>query len=120
MLRPFQARGAVGSCDRLSVAEFQCPYGHRLFSAISHNWASRHLDGCEPIFNYIRTTMPRTGLRVTAVRVKRQYRTGGEISKEQMAGLMLQRNKSLPRWHYDLLLRVASAPANPMSAALRN
>ncbi len=99
-------------CDpnnlRVTVAHYPSgaskwnPIEHRLFSAISRNWAGRPLESWETVLNYIRTTTTKTGLRVSAVRVRQQYQTGIKISKQQMAGLNLKRNKTLPQWNYDI------------------
>ena len=78
------------------------PIEHRLFSAISCNWAGRPLDSWETMLNYIRTTTNKSGLRVDAVRVTKQYQTGVKISQEQMDDLKLIFNKVLPKWNYDI------------------
>ena len=78
------------------------PIEHRLFSAISRNWAGRPLDSWETILNYISTTTTRTGLQVRSVRVRQQYQTGVKITKQQMAGLKLVKNKNLPQWNYHI------------------
>ena len=49
------------------------PIEHRLFSEISKNWAGRPLDSYETILNFIRTTKTKTGLKVNARLVKKQY-----------------------------------------------
>ena len=86
------------------------PIEHRLFSAISRNWAGRPLDRWETVLNYISTTITQTGLRVVAIRVEKQYQTGVKISKEQMAGLNLDRNETLPPWNYDIRPRETPDP----------
>ena len=78
------------------------PIEHRLFSAISRNWAGRPLDSWETILNYISTTTTRTGLQVRSVRVRQEYQTGVKITKQQMAGLKLVRSENLPQWNYDI------------------
>ena len=108
-------------CDRhgvrVTVAHYPSgaskwnPIEHRLFSAISRNWAGRPLDRWETVLNYISTTITKTGLRVVAIRVEKQYQTGVKISKEQMAGLNLDRNETLPQWNYDIRPRETPAPA---------
>ena len=52
------------------------PIEHRLFSEISKNWAGRPLDSYETILNFIRTTKTKTGLKVNARLVKKQYPKG--------------------------------------------
>ena len=54
------------------------------------------------MLNYIRTTTNKSGLRVDAVRVTKQYQTGVKISQEQMDDLKLIFNKVLPKWNYDI------------------
>ena len=81
------------------------PIEHRLFSAISLNWAGRPLDSWETLLNYIRTTTTKSGLHVDAVRMKQQYKTGIKISKKQMVRLNLIYNKTLPQWNYDIYPR---------------
>ena len=56
------------------------PIEHRLFSEISKNWAGRPLDSYETILNFIRTTKTKTGLKVNARLVKKQYPKGIKIS----------------------------------------
>ena len=56
------------------------PIEHRLFSEISKNWAGRPLDSYETILNFIRTTKTKTGLKVNARLVKKQYPKGFKIS----------------------------------------
>ena len=55
------------------------PIEHRLFSEISKNWAGRPLDSYETILNFIRTTKTKTGLKVNARLVKKQYPKGIKI-----------------------------------------
>ncbi|MCY4674033.1 MAG: ISAzo13 family transposase, partial [Bacteroidetes bacterium] len=86
------------------------PIEHRLFSPISCNWAGRPLDSWETMLNYIRTTTNKSGLRVDAVRVTKQYQTGVKISKEQMAELKLTSNKILPKWNYDIYPNAPMVP----------
>lgn len=78
------------------------PIEHRLFSAISRNWAGRPLDSWETMLNYINTTTTRSGLRVSSVRVTKQYHTGVKITDRQMTEVNLDRNDTLPQWNYDI------------------
>ncbi|MCY4233587.1 MAG: hypothetical protein OXE59_07615 [Bacteroidetes bacterium] len=75
---------------------------HRLFSAISINWRGRSLNSFETMMNYIRTTTDKSGLKVDAVRVTKQYETGIKISKQQMESLNLIYGKKLPQLNYDI------------------
>ena len=78
------------------------PIEHRLFSAISLNWRGRPLDSFQTMMNYIITTTDKSGLKVDAVRVTKQYETGIKISKQQMKNLNLVYGKELPHWNYDI------------------
>ena len=78
------------------------PIEHRLFSEISKNWAGRPLNNYETILKYIRTTSTRTGLRVRAQLVKKQYAKGIKISDPEMRRLSLDKSKSLPKWNYTI------------------
>ncbi|MHB8395496.1 MAG: ISAzo13-like element transposase-related protein [Candidatus Dormibacteria bacterium] len=53
------------------------PIEHRLFSAVSKNWAGRPLDSYETILNYASTT---TGLKVSAYLVNTDYPTGIKVA----------------------------------------
>ena len=78
------------------------PIEHRLFSEISKNWAGRPLDSYETILNFIRTTKTKTGLKVNARLVKKQYPKGIKISDPAMALLNIKKSSSLPKWNYTL------------------
>jgi hypothetical protein len=78
------------------------PIEHRLFSEISRNWAGRPLDSYETILAYIRSTKTMTGLSVRAHLVERQYETGAKVSDDQMCGLPITRDTSLPLWNYTI------------------
>ncbi|MCY4000481.1 MAG: hypothetical protein OXF84_06700 [Bacteroidetes bacterium] len=73
-----------------------------LFSAISLNWRGHPLDSFETMMNYIITTTDKSGLKVDAVRVIKQYETGIKISKQQMKNLNLVYGEELPYWNYDI------------------
>ena len=78
------------------------PIEHRLFSEISKNWAGRPLDSYETVLNFIRTTKTKTGLKVNARLVKKQYAKGIKISDPAMTVLNFKRPTSLPKWNYTL------------------
>lgn len=78
------------------------PIEHRLFSEISKNWSGRPLDSYETILNYIRTTETKTGLKVNARLVKKNYAKGIKITDEAMGELNIKRPTSLPKWNYML------------------
>lgn len=78
------------------------PIEHRLFSAISLNWAAEPLDSYQKILNFARTTTTKTGLAVTAYLDRRNYLVGLKPSPEEVAGLRLQRHEVLPHWNYSI------------------
>ena len=78
------------------------PIEHRLFSEISKNWAGWPLDSYETVLNFIRTTKTKTGLKVNARLVKKQYAKGIKISDPAMTVLNFKRPTSLPKWNYTL------------------
>ena len=60
------------------------------------------LDSYETILNFIRTTKTKTGLKVNARLVKKQYPKGIKISDPAMALLNIKKSSSLPKWNYTL------------------
>ena len=78
------------------------PIEHRLFSAISLNWAAEPLDSYQKILNFARTTTTKTGLAVTAYLDRRNYLVGLKPSPDEIAGLRLQRHEVLPHWNYSI------------------
>lgn len=78
------------------------PIEHRLFSALSLNWAGEPLDSYQKILNYARTTTTRTGLTVTAYFDRRGYPTGAKPSPDELASLRLQHHDVLPNWNYTI------------------
>ncbi len=99
-------------CDRLGLTVTVChyppgsskwnPIEHRLFSAISKNWAGRPLDSYETVLNHLRTTKTKTGLVVTACLMEGTYPLKLKVSKEIMAGLNLRPHDVLPQWNYTI------------------
>lgn len=82
------------------------PIEHHLFSHISNNWAGKPLESYETVLKYIRTTKTcdglSGGLRVKACLVTKNYPKGEEISKAEMAQLLITPHKTLPSWNYTL------------------
>jgi hypothetical protein len=78
------------------------PIEHRLFSAISLNWAAEPLDSYQKILNFARTTTTKTGLAVTAYLDRRNYLVGLKPSPDEIAALRLQRHEVLPHWNYSI------------------
>lgn len=99
-------------CDRhhLSVSVSHYPAGaskynpidHRLFSEISKNWAGQPLVSYEALLNYIRSTKTSTGLEAKAYLVRKNYERALKVSKRQMDGLAMTRDKALPKRNYTL------------------
>ena len=96
--------------DRLGIEVMIChyptgaskwnPIEHRLFSYISSNWAGKPLRSFETMLGYIRNTTTRTGLKVKAFLLDREYRTGIRVSDKEMATLTLARRSVCPQWNY--------------------
>jgi hypothetical protein len=78
------------------------PIEHRLFSAISKNWAGKPLRTLQTALNYIRRTKTETGLRVKAVLVRKNYEKGEKISQTEMDTVRIYRPKLLPDWNYTI------------------
>ena len=104
--------------DRLDIEVMVChyptgtskwnPIEHRLFSHISLNWAGRPLDSWDTLLGYIRNTTTKTGLKVKAFLVDREYEKGLKVSDKEMAALNLVRRGICPIWNYVLKPRCAS------------
>ena len=73
------------------------PIEHRLFCAVSKNWAGRPLDSYETILKYLRTTRTATGLRVRAHLVRKTYKTGVKVTDAQMRELRITPSSFLPQ-----------------------
>ena len=78
------------------------PIEHRLFCAVTKNWAGRPLDSYETILKYLRTTRTATGLRVRAHLVRKTYKTGVKITDAQMQELRITPDSVLPKWNYTI------------------
>lgn len=97
---PFQVKVTV--CHYPTGASKWNWVEHRLFSAISANWAGEPLDSYTKMLNFLKSTTTAHGLVVKALLNQKQYPTGIKISDEQMAGLNLHKHDVLPRWNYTL------------------
>ena len=75
---------------------------HRLFSAISANWAGEPLDSYTKMLNFLNATTTQQGLVVKATLCKTLYQTGLKISDEQMESLNLYKHDPLPQWNYTI------------------
>lgn len=78
------------------------PIEHRMFSAISANWAGQPLDSYETILKSIRATRTVTGFRCRAHLDRTLYRTGVKVTGAQFARLRLKPRKMFPHWNYTL------------------
>jgi hypothetical protein len=99
-------------CDRHRLTVTVChyptgtskwnPIEHRLFSYISKNWAGQPLNSYDTVLNYLRTTRTKTGLKVKAYLVRKDYHKGVRISKAEMKSLAITRHKTQPERNYTL------------------
>ena len=78
------------------------PIEHRLFSAISKNWAAEPLVSYETMLKFIRTTSTQTGLTVTAHLDRAEYPTGLKPDRQLISSLHLKPSKTLPQWNYTI------------------
>jgi hypothetical protein len=75
---------------------------HRLFSAISLNWASQPLTSYAKMLKLLRATTTQQGLSVQAILTRKKYQTKIKISDEQLAALDLEKHLILPQWNYTI------------------
>lgn len=78
---------------------------HRMFSAISANWAGQPLDSYETILKYIRATRTTTGFRCRAHLDTTLYQTGVEVTDQQWGELRLKPRRIFPQWNYTIYPR---------------
>jgi hypothetical protein len=78
------------------------PIEHRLFSAISANWAGEPLVSYERILKYIRTTRTETGLRCRARLDTKAYPPQRGVAPEDKARVRLKRRRVQPQWNYTI------------------
>ena len=78
------------------------PADHRLFSAISCNWAGEPLSSYDKMLGLLRGTTTEQGLVVHATLTHKTYATEIKISDEQMAALNLEGHELLPKWNYTI------------------
>ena len=76
---------------------------HRLFSFISQNWRGRPLVSHEVVVNLIAATTTETGLKVACELDRNSYPSGIKVSKEDMAGIRLRKDKFHGEWNYTIL-----------------
>jgi hypothetical protein len=78
------------------------PADHRLFSAISCNWAGEPLNSYAKLLDLMEATTTQEGLVVVATLTDQTYATGIKISDEQMATVNLEKDAMLPQWNYTI------------------
>ena len=83
------------------------PIEHRLFNAISLNWAGQPLVSYETVLKFIRTTQTENGLRCTAYLDTTAYLTQLNVSPADKASINLVRHRVLPQWNYTIRPRKA-------------
>jgi transposase len=76
---------------------------HRLFSFISQNWRARPLVSHEVVVNLIAATTTETGLKVACELDRNSYPSGIKVSKQDMAGISLRKDKFHGEWNYTIL-----------------
>ena len=81
---------------------------HRLFNAISGNWAGQPLISYETVLKFIRTTRTASGLHCEAELDTRDYPTKLKISPAQKASINLVPHRVLPQWNYTIKPRTPS------------
>lgn len=78
------------------------PADHRLFSAISCNWAGEPLSSYAKMLHLIEATTTEQGLVVRATLNQKTYATEIKIADAQMATLNLEKHTTLPQWNYTI------------------
>jgi hypothetical protein len=110
--RVWKARLQSKLCDPYDLTVTVChyppgtskwnPIEHRLFSRISANWKGEPLESYERILKFIRTTKTKTGLRVRAMLLRRDYEKGVAVSEDEMKTVRVRKHKTLPKWNYTI------------------
>ena len=75
---------------------------HRLFSYISKNWRGKPLVSRETVVNLISNTTTEAGLKVLSVLDENEYKTGIEVSDEEIAALNIHGDPFHPEWNYTI------------------
>jgi hypothetical protein len=88
------------------------PIEHRLFSAISLNWAGQPLRTFQTLLEYIRHTTNATGLRVQATLMDKVYPTGIHVPDRVMKTLNLEHSLICPQWNYNIKPRYSLVAAS--------
>jgi len=75
---------------------------HRLFGAISNNWAGQPLRSLDLMLHAIRGTTNTGGLRVTAELDHRRYPKKIKVKDQELKELSLHRHATCPDWNYTI------------------
>jgi hypothetical protein len=78
------------------------PIEHRLFSAISGNWAGEPLVSYETVVKSIRPARTQTGFRCRACLDRRNYPARQRATPEDKARVRLKPSRVLPQWNYTI------------------
>lgn len=93
------------------------PVEHRLFSYISLNWAGIPLRSLRLLLACIRGTRTETGLRIEAFVLRKKYREGIRVTKQQMQALNISTHEVCPSWNYTIRPRkVTQVPSRGKTA----
>jgi Rhodopirellula transposase DDE domain len=94
-------------CDRVGVRVTVCHYPpgcskwnaieHRMFSAISLNWAGQPLRSFAVLLGYLRGTTTTSGLTIKATLVEKVYAAGQRVSDQEMQQLCLEPHTICPK-----------------------
>jgi transposase len=75
---------------------------HRLFSFISKNWRGKPLISAAVIVNLIGATKTKTGLKVTCVLDKNEYKTSRKVSDSEYKSINIKGHKFHGEWNYTI------------------
>jgi hypothetical protein len=78
------------------------PIEHRMFSAISANWAGEPLVNYETIIKYLRTTRTEAGFRCRAYLDQKDYPARQRAAPEDKARVRLKPGPVRPHWNYTI------------------
>ena len=87
----------VGNCNY-----HRHPIEHKLFSHISINWSGQPLRSFETAVNLIKGTKTRTGLKVKAKLIYKEYQKGESVTDEEMAQLNIEYHEICEIWNYTI------------------
>ena len=72
---------------------------HRMFCHITENWRGRPLVSREAVVNLIGNTTTKGGLEIQAELDEGSYPTGREVTEDQMAKIVIERDKFHEEWN---------------------